>query len=682
METRFEQSRILLLASAAIVATVIAAYEPMRHNGFVYYDDSKYITENPVIKSGITRQSISQVFQPHYFMWHPLTTFTNMLDCELFGLNPFWHHSVSLLFHIINAILLLWLLIKLTGSTWASAFAAAVFALHPVQVESVAWASELKTVLSGLSSFLTIAVYIWYTKRPGIRRYIPLFLVYGLCIMTKPSVVVLPLALLLLDYWPLGRFDELKQVMRLLIEKVPLLGLSAFLGVMTVIAQKSGGTVATLAKVSMEYRIYNMFFSYIRYIGKTIWPSGLAVIYPLPHFNFLKTIAAVCVLLFFLITVVCIYTGLRRKYILTGWLWFVGTLVPMIGLIQVGSQSMANRYMYISILGLLFIGVWAIKDLIARHPQLKTITAVSAIAILLMLAILTRKQVGYYRSDMALFEYALKVTENNYIAENGYGFALSEAGRYAEALPHLSKAIQINPAYSDARNNLGVAFLKLGKTNEAIDCFNELIKRKEENAKVYIHLAAAMGIQKKYDEAIKCIDKAIELEPKNPDNNNKKGEILFAAGRTDEAISYLNEALRTDTGKAEIYALLGEAYKKSGKYEQAIESWNRAMELEPNNVKVLNNAAWLLATAGDFNSGNAAKATGFARHACELTGYKEPIPLDTLAAAYAAEGRFDDARRTAEKALAAAKAAKQQELAQRIESRLELYRQGIPYRQK
>ena len=191
-----------------------------------------------------------------------------------------------------------------------------------------------------------------------------------------------------------------------------------------------------------------------------------------------------------------------------------------------------------------------------------------------------------------------------------------------------------------------------------------------------------MGIQKKYDEAIKCIDKAIELEPKNPDNNNKKGEILFAAGRTDEAISYLNEALRTDTGKAEIYALLGEAYKKSGKYEQAIESWNRAMELEPNNVKVLNNAAWLLATAGDVNSENAVKATGFAQRACELTGYKEPIPLDTLAAAYAAEGRFDDARTTAEKALAAAKAAKQQELAQRIENRLKLYEQGLPYRQK
>jgi tetratricopeptide (TPR) repeat protein len=291
-------------------------------------------------------------------------------------------------------------------------------------------------------------------------------------------------------------------------------------------------------------------------------------------------------------------------------------------------------------------------------------------------------QVKHWQNSITLFEYALRVTKNNVVAENNYGGILLDLNRASEAIPHLSNAVRIYPIYYEARVNLGMAYLRLGKTSEAIDCFNELINRKQESAVVYNNLAVALSMQKRYDEAIKCFARVIEMAPKYPDVHRKMGEVLVAAGRMNEAIEQLNEAQRTGTGKAEIYALLGEAYKKSGKYEQAIESWNRAMELEPNNVKVLNNAAWLLATAGDVNSENAVKATGFAQRACELTGYKEPIPLDTLAAAYAAEGRFDDARTTAEKALAAAKAAKQQELAQRIENRLKLYEQGLPYRQK
>jgi tetratricopeptide (TPR) repeat protein len=678
---KLSQKQIILLISATLVAATLVAYEPIRHNGFVYYDDSRYITDNPLIKSGITRQSLSQVFKPHYFMWHPLTTFTNMLDCELFGLNPLWHHLVSLLIHITNALLLFWILKKMTDSTWASAFVAAVFALHPLQVESVTWASERKTVLSGFFWLLTTAVYIWYTKKPGMGRYIPLFVMYAFCIMTKPSVVTFPLALLLLDYWPLGRFGKAPQT-HLLIEKIPLLSLSAVLGVLTVIAQKGGGTVATLANVSIEYRIFNMFFSYIRYIVKLFWPSALAVIYPLPDSNYLKSIAAVCILIFVIITVICIYIGRRRKYAATGWLWFVGTLVPMIGLIQVGSQSMANRYMYISVLGLLVIIAWAVKDIIANRRLLQIAATAIAIVLLLTCIILTRKQVGYWQSDKKLSEYALKVTENNYIAENGMGFVLTNEGRYAEAIAHLSKAVHINPVYSDARNNLGVAFLRQGKLNEAIACFNELIKRKEATASVYNNLAAAMGLQKRYDDAIQCFEMVLKLEPEYPEAHKRMGEVLVMAGKMNEAIEQLNEALQTDSNSADIYVSLGRAYIQLGNYELAIRNWTKAVELDPNNTNVLNNIAWLLATLGEPSAADADRAIGYARRACELSGYKEPTSLDTLAAAYAAAGRFTDAKPTAEKALNAAKDANQQELARKIESRLKLYEAGLPYRQK
>jgi tetratricopeptide (TPR) repeat protein len=690
---KLSQKQIILLISASLIAATLVAYEPIRHNGFVYYDDSRYITDNPLIKSGITWQSLSQVFKPHYFMWHPLTTFTNMLDCELFGLNPFWHHLVSLLIHITNALLLFWILKIMTGSTsspqagsiWASAFVAAVFALHPLQVESVAWVSERKTVLSGLLWFLTTAVYIWYTKKPGFGRYIPLFVMYAFCIMTKPSVVTLPLALLLLDYWPLGRFDGLKPILRvkrLFIEKIPLLALSAVLGVLTVIAQKGGGTVATLANVSIEYRIFNMFFSYIRYIGKMVWPSALAVIYPLPDSIYLKSIVVVCVLVFIVISIFCIYIGLRRKYVMTGWLWYVGTLVPMIGLVQVGSQAMANRYMYISMLGLLIIIAWAVKELTASQRRLQTAASALAVVMLLTCVILTRKQVSYWQNDKQLSEYALKVTENNYIAENGLGFVLTNEGRYTEAISHLSKAVQINPVYSDARNNLGVAFLRQGKLNEAIACFNELIKRKEATASVYNNLAAAMGLQKRYDDAIQYLEMVLKLDPKYPEAHKRMGEVMVAAGRMNEAIEQLNEALRTDSNSAEIYVSLGRAYKQLGKYEAAIQSWTKAVELEPNNANVLNNVAWLLATLGETSAADADKAIEFARRACELSGYKESPSLDTLAAAYAAAGRFTDAKATAEKALNIAKDTNQEELARKIESRLKLYEAGLPYRQK
>jgi tetratricopeptide (TPR) repeat protein len=564
------------------------------------------------------------------------------------------------------------------GAIWPSAFAAAVFALHPVQVESVAWAAELKTVLSGLFFLLTIAAYIYYAKQPRAGRYILLLIVYSLCILTKPVVVTVPFVLLLLDYWPLGR----SRWGRLIIEKIPLFALSAILSAITYSAQQHGGAVMALEKMPLDFRIANMFISYIRYIGKTIWPSCLAVFYPPLPAKFPKAIAAICALLFILITVLCVYAGRRKKYIAVGWLLFAGTLVPMIGLVQAGVQAMANRYMYISILGLIIIIAWTAKDFITNRPRWKVILAVSAGIVLSSAIILTRMQVQHWQNSMTLFEYALKVTKNNAIAENNYGCALFSEGRLDDAAMHLSRAARISPLFTEARSNLGKVFLKQGRVNDAIACFNEIINRRQDSAEIYYQLAVALSMKNKYDDAIKYFAKALTLNPEYPNAHRKLGAALLAAGKVDEAIPHLNEALQTNTNQAEVYANLGTAYNQLGKYKQAIENWSQAAKLEPNNPNILNNIAWLLATVNDTSAQNVNKAIEFAQQACKLTDYNEPAILDTLATAYAAAGKFEEAVTTAQQAIYIAQSRDQKDMAGEIQKRLELYKTGRAYIQK
>jgi tetratricopeptide (TPR) repeat protein len=764
MTTELKDRRVLFFISAAIVTATLIAYEPIRHNGFVNYDDDRYITENPNVTGGITRTSIVWAFtQPHSFMWHPLTTLSHILDCQFFGLNPLGHHSVSVLIHIANALLLFLILRNITGTTWASAFVAAVFALHPLQVESVAWAAERKTVLSGLFWLLTMAAYIHYARKPGFGRYMLLLFVFGLCIMTKPTVVTLPFVLLLLDYWPLERIGGPGFVPKglrrgrqevslkwLIIEKIPLLAISAFLGVMTYVAQKGGEAVVSLDIIPLDTRIANMFSSYIKYIGKLVWPSGLAVRYPHPCVTLLNFWVVMCAILLIVLTVVIVcYIGRRKKYVVVGWLWYVGTLVPMIGLVQSGGQEMANRYMYISMLGLLIIIVCAAKDFVASRLRMKIVVAILAVVLLSALVILTRMQVRHWQNSITLYEYALKVTQNNALAENNYGIALSEAGRLDEAISHLNKALSITPNMPEAEKNLGRAYLEQGKAGEAVACFRKIIESNKASAEAYSHLGSALYIQKKYDEAIKCFDKALSLDPnyldarygmglslmatnrfneaivcfnevlrqngdsakvhynlavvlgkqkrydeaiehlakvlqlnpKYPEAHNKIGFALQLAGRPDEAIKYLNEGLKINKDQ-ETYANLGSAYIKMGKYDLAIENLSKAIELKPDNIDVLNKLAWLFAAVDDTSIHNAQKGVEFAQQGCELTGYKDPMLLDTLAVAYAATGRFDEAKATAEKALNIAKEAGWENLAVEIQKRIKLYEAGQPYREK
>jgi protein O-mannosyl-transferase len=617
------QKHIVILICIGIIAGTLVAYEPIRHNGFVNYDDNEYITENPHVNGGITRDSIIWAFtKPHASNWHPLTWLSHMLDCEICGLNPPGHHITSVLIHTVNGLVLFWLLTRMTGAMWISAFLAGVFALHPIQVEAVAWAAERKTVLSGLFWLLTMAAYVRYARQPRLGRYVVVLLVFGLCIMTKPVVVTLPLALLLLDYWPLDRVrwghpakntkpaeSNRKSAGWLIAEKAPLLAMSAFLSAMTFAAQTQRGIVPTLTKMPLDYRIANMFLSYIRYIGKMIAPSGLAVCYPYPLALLSDTPVIICGALFVLITVLSIFIGRRKRYVAVGWLWYVGTLVPTIGMVQAGAQGIANRYMYIPMLGLLIIIGWAIKDFVVNRPRMKiAVTAMGVIALFSML-ILTRMQVRHWRDNLTLFDYALKVTKDNPVAENIYGCSLFDAGRLDEAQQHLSNAVRISPVFTEARNQLAKVYLKEGKYDEAIANLYEIVRRNEGTAEIYYNMAAALEMQKKYDDAIKYYAKSLELAPEDPAANKRMGIALLAAGKANEAIVY-------------------------------------------------------------------------AQRACELTGDKDAECLETLASGLAAGGSFDEATRIAEKALTAARISGRENLILEIQKQVELYRAGMRDRQK
>ncbi len=688
--------RIRVLICIGLAAGTFAAYEPIRYNGFVNYDDKVYITQNPDVNSGITRQSLERAFtQSHLYTWHPLTTLSHILDCQFFGLNPLWPHIESVAFHTVNAMLLFLILSNITGTIWPGAFVAAVFALHPLQVESVAWAAERKTVLSGLFWFLTIAAYIWYARKPVLGRYILVLLAFCLGIMSKPDIVTLPLVLLLLDYWPLDRLKwrqsaagvskkpgQKLSVGWLIIEKVPMLALSMMLSVMTYTAQQHGKILATLERMPLEYRIANMFLSYMKYIGKVIWPSRLASFYPHSRAGFSDVFVIICAVLFVLITILCIYMGRRRKYIAAGWLWYAGTLVPMIGLVQLAEQAMANRYMYISMLGLLIIVALLVSEFVAARPGLKKPAAVLAAVVLFLCVILTRTQVRHWRNSLTLFEYTLAVTKNNAPTENNYGYALAEAGRLDEAAAHFANAIRLVPQSFEAWNNLGKVYLRQGKVNEAVECFNELVNRGQATAEVHYNLASLLVRQKKYDDALKHLETVLATDPNDVHAQSTMAVTLMMAGRPEESIACFNKYLQQDETSAELHYNMAVALTMQKNYADAIKHFARTLELEPKNIGALNGLARLTGATGNISAKEADRAIGYAMRACELTGYRNPNMLDTLAIAYAAAGKFAEAKATALKALSAAQAAGKRDLAREIEARLQLYQKAVPYRLK
>ncbi|NIP24526.1 MAG: tetratricopeptide repeat protein [Phycisphaerae bacterium] len=616
-----------LLAYGFLVITALAVYWPVLKCEFVKYDDDKYVTQNPNVKRGITYETVIWAFTtPHYHMWHPLTSLTHLLDYQLFGLNPTWHHLTSLLFHIASTLLLFGILKRMTAAFWPSLFVAAAFALHPLNVESVAWVSERKNVLSTFFWMLTIAAYIRYTDRLCLGRFLSVVLVFALATMTKPMVVTLPFVLLLLDYWPLQRLkfkpagreqdleydleQDLEQaeteqdddrgipLWRLLVEKIPLFVLVAALSAVTFIAQKRGGVMSGWHNVPLKYRLSNALVSYVTYISKMVWPVRLAVFYPHPFNKLPIWQIAASALVLLVVSVAVLWFARRRKYLTVGWLWYLGILVPVIGIVQVGSQAMADRYTYLPFIGLFIMVSWGLYELLAGWRYRRIILGPAALAVLLTLAVCTRLQLRHWRNNKALFEHAINVTENNFVMNNNYANVLKDIGEVEKAVEHFGNALRIRPNSPEIYNNLGIALRKLNRSDDAIMCYRKALELKAYFPEARFNLAAELTRQGKIDEAIEQYRMALKLRPDDVETISGLGFALAQKGRFDEAIGYYQKALELKPGNIITRGRLGLALAGIKKYDEAIEQFQIVLKANPKDLEMHCNVGILLAAQG------------------------------------------------------------------------------------
>ena len=625
MDNHVNRHKKILVCLCLTLLTFIVFWHVQYHY-FIHYDDMLYVTENRHVQGGLSWGNVVWAFTTyHASNWHPLTWLSLMLDYELFRLNPAGYHWTNVLFHIANTLLLFLVLNRMTGAIWRSGFVAALFALHPLHVESVAWVAERKDVLSTLFWMLTIYAYVFYVERPGIKRYLTVFVCFSLGLMAKPMLVTLPFVLLLLDYWPLGRtpFTTVEghiysqkgeachhrvssgksTVAHLVVEKIPLIVLSIFSSILTLFAQKNWQAVVSLDAVRLDYRVANAFISSAKYIEKTFWPKDLALFYPYIMGIFSPWRIMCSFLLFVGISVVVIREIRRYPHLMVGWLWYLGTLIPVIGLVQVGSQAMADRYTYVPLIGLFIMVSWGVQDLLSNWRYRMQFFLLSSGLIFSILMVLSWMQVQHWQSSITLFEHALRVTKGNYLVHNNLGVALFQDGKSDEAMVHFAKACQIKPDYYDAYNNMGLV----------------------------------LGSQGKVDEAIAHYYKALKIKPDHPETYNNLGVALVSLGRYNDAIVQYTEALRINPGCAMAHNNLGIAFANLGRLHEAIECFKKALEINPDYDDALNNMGSALARRGDVRN-----AVYYFEKALQLDANNAMVH-NNLGMALARTGRYDDA---------------------------------------
>jgi len=683
----------------ALALATLAVFWQVRHYEFIVtFDDDIYIVDNSHVQAGLTREGLVWAFTTtRGYNWHALTWLSHMLDCEFYGLEPGGHHFTNVLFHIANTLLLLLVLNRMTGSLWSSAFVAAAFALHPLHVESVAWVSERKDVLSTFFWMLTMWAYVCYVERPVVKRHLVVLLLFALGLMAKQMLVTLPFVLLLLDYWPLGRL-ALKgrsvgnpatasgpvSARRCILEKLPLFILSAVGSVVSYVVESATGTVKSFVECPLVYRAGNALVAYIAYIGKMLWPGHLAIFYPHPRGDLPIWQIIMAALLLVGITTVVIWSARQRPYLAVGWLWYIGTLVPAIGLVQSGLQALADRYTYISLTGLFIIIAWGIPDLLGRLRYRKALLSLSAAVLLSALAVTAWHQVRHWRNDMTLHKHAAEVVRDNWLAYLKLGDVLAAQGKLDEAIKHYTEALRIEPDYPTVRNALGIALSRQGKLDEAVSHYTRALQVNPDLADVHNNLGYALTLQGKLDEAIAHFEETLRIRPDHAKAHNGLGVVLARQGKFDQAIKHYIEALRIGTLEEQksaavqsnlayaLYALLHQ-----GNRDEAVMHFRETLRVKPDWVEPMNSLAWLLATETSLRSPK--EAVQLAERACELTNYENASLLDTLAAAYAAAGKFAQAIETAEEALESAQSSGQNQLMDEIQNRLRLYKAGQPY---
>ena len=515
--------------SLALIAACLTIYAPVRQFPFVNTDDAVYITENANVLQGLSLANIGWALtEARVPYWHPLTFMSHMLDVELFGTTAGGHHVTSVILHIVTALLLFGLMLEMTGGLWRSAVVAGLFAIHPLRVESVAWVAERKDVLSTGLWIATTWAYVRYVRRSGAGRYVAFIALFALGLMAKPMIVTLPFALLLLDYWPLRRLSldgtgtrkDHVPLLGLVKEKAPLFALALLASLITFVAQRNIGATESLTALPLSLRLANGLVSYVAYIGDLFWPTRLVALYPYPHSVAVPlVIAAVAILA--VITVGAIVVRRTRPYLLVGWLWYLGTLLPVIGLIQVGPQARADRFTYIPHIGLLIMIVWGLADLLTRWPKRRVVLAPVATAALVACAVIASRQVQYWRSSEALWQRTLSVTRDNGVAHYNYGVWLSSEGREDEALRHLRDAVRLEPDFATAHNRLALALDRRADYAGATAELAEVVRLMPQSAPAYANLGVSLAKEGKTAEAIEAFSQALLIDPNDATSRSR-----------------------------------------------------------------------------------------------------------------------------------------------------------------
>ena len=544
-----------------LVVSILAVYWQVQDHEFINYDDDSYITENEHVQLGLTGESIVWTFTtPYASNWHPMTWLSHMLDYELYGDHPRGHLLTNVLLHITNTLLLFMVLLRLTGAIWQSAFVAVLFALHPLNVGSVAWAAERKNVLSTFFWLLTMWVYISYVNNPSIKKYLWLALFFALGLMSKPMLVTLPFVLLLLDYWPLRRWNiqntngSIEQttnsvpLSRLILEKIPLLLLVIGSIITTLIAQQMSGAVKSLDVFSLKERFINALISYLSYLQKMVLPSNLSVFYPYPEGSLPVWKGVLCGMVLVGITILAVKRIRKAPYFMVGWFWYLGTLVPVIGIVQVGAQAMADRYAYVPLIGIFIILAWGISGLLEKWDKRKKVLPIAAGVVILILMVVSWVQASHWKNSITLFKHSISVTENQYpslaVVYNNLGQALAKKGNIGAAITHYKTAIKLDPNLVKAYVNLGAILSKTSRFEEAKTYYKEAIRVNPNSHTAYYNLANTLSRQGDMEKAITHYKTAIKINPIYLQAHVNLGTLLAQQGSLKEAINYFQEALR------------------------------------------------------------------------------------------------------------------------------------------
>ena len=622
-------TRLSIVLLCLVLLTTFFVYAQVRGHDFVNYDDPDYVTENPHVRAGLTTDGFTWAFtSASAANWIPLTWLSHMLDCSFWGLDSGWHHLTNLLFHLLTTLLVFITLRRMTRTDWPSAIVAFLFALHPLHVESVAWIAERKDVLSAFFWFLTIWCYLRYVDRPKLTRYLLVLAVFCLGLMAKQMLVTLPFVLLLLDLWPLRR--------KAIREKLPLFVISAVASVAAYFVQQRGGAVIPLDAVPFLIRLENAVITYWIYIAQTFWPTRLAVFYPYPRETspFLAIAAALAIIA---VSAVAIRYRSTRPYLAVGWFWYLGTLVPVIGLVQIGEQSHADRYTYIPSIGIYILLVWGFLDIVARWPRTKPYIRAISVTAYGACVILTWIQIGYWTNSETLFNHAIQATNNNYVAYTNLGVTLQKQGKLDDAASNYERALTSKPHFIEAENDLGQARLLQGRTTEAIAHFEAAIHLKPDFADAHLNLGDALDKQGKFSDSAAQYRATLQIQPDNVIAHAGLGTALAEQGQTAEAISELNEAIRLNPDYAAARSDLGLLLANLGRTPEAIIQFSAAVRLDPNNPAAHYNLGTALGAQGRIN-----EAIDQFQAAIHLRPGNAPAHMN-LGKAFATIGQYDDA---------------------------------------